>query len=102
MKDTNEEEPRSVLLINNERTISIPNSAFGDLKELDEKVKLMMEKGQNHTSDGRFMKICKMCGVGIAIRDHIEANHLDGIALPCERSSSRDAGFENTVAVINR
>ena len=51
------------------------------------------------------MKICKMCGkegVGIAIRDHIEANHLDGIALPCERSSSRDAGFENTVAVINR
>ena len=48
------------------------------------------------------MKICIMCAVGIAIRDHIEANHLDGIALPCERSSSRDAGFENTVAVINR
>ena len=87
LKDTNEEEPRSVLLINNERTISIPNSVFGDLKELDEKVKSMMEKGQNRTSDGRFMKICKVCGkegAGIAIRDHIEANHLDGIALPCD------------------
>ena len=44
MKDTNEEEPRSVLLINNERTISIPNSVFRDLKELDEKVKLRMKK----------------------------------------------------------
>ena len=44
LKDTNEEEPRSVLLINNERTISIPNSVFGDLKELDEKVKLRMKK----------------------------------------------------------
>ena len=44
LKDTNEEEPRSVLLINNERTISIPNSVFRDLKELDEKVKLRMKK----------------------------------------------------------
>ena len=44
LKDTNEEEPRSVLLINNERTISIPNSVFGNLKELDEKVKLRMKK----------------------------------------------------------
>ena len=89
LKDTNEEEPRGVLMINNEfeRTISIPNSVPGDLKELDEKVKSMMEKGQNRTSDGRFMKICKVCGkegAGIAIRDHIEANHLDGIALPCD------------------
>ena len=31
-------------------------------------------------------KICKVCGKegqGIAIRDHIEVNHLEGIALPC-------------------
>ena len=86
LKDTNAEEPRGVLMINNERTISIPNSVPGDLKELDEKVKSMMEKGQNRTSDGRFMKICKVCGkegAGIAIRDHIEVNHLDGISLPC-------------------
>ena len=39
-------------------------------------------------SDGRsHAKICTVCGkegAGIAIRDHIEANHLEGIALPCK------------------
>ena len=87
LKDTNAEEPRGVLMINNERTISIPNSVPGDLKELDEKVKSMMEKGQNRTSDGRFMKICKVCGkegAPEAIKDHIEANHLVGVSLPCD------------------
>ena len=38
-------------------------------------------------SDGRsHAKICTVCGkegAGIAIRDHLEANHLEGIALPC-------------------
>ena len=57
------------------------------LQELDAQVKSMMEKGQNISSDGRNRtKICKMCGKegqGINIRDHIEANHLEGISLPC-------------------
>ena len=57
------------------------------LQELDAQVKSMMEKGQNISSDGRNRtKICKMCGKegqGINIRDHIEANHLEGVSLPC-------------------
>ena len=57
------------------------------LQELDAQVKSMMEKGKNISSDGRNRtKICKMCGKegqGINIRDHIEANHLEGISLPC-------------------
>ena len=46
-----------------ERRIAIPNFVSGDLQELDEKVKSMMEKSQNRTSDGTKMaKICKVCG----------------------------------------
>ena len=75
--------------MNNERRIAIPNFVSGDLKELDEKVKSMMEKSQNLAPSGPAgskAKICKVCGkegAGIAIRDHIEAKHLDGVSLPC-------------------
>ena len=61
----------------------------GVLQDLDEKVKSMMERSQNLIQNGRFKertKICKVCGKegqGIAIRDHIEANHLEGVSLPC-------------------
>ena len=47
----------------------------------------MMEKSQNMAPSGkRKASICKVCGKegeGIAIRDHIESNHLKGIMLPC-------------------
>ena len=73
--------------MNNERRKSFPNFVSGDLKELDEKVKSMMEKSQNLIPSGRQRAdICKVCGkegAGIAIRDHIEANHLEGVSLPC-------------------
>ena len=74
---------------NNEQRIAIPSFVSGDLQELDEKVKSMMEMGQNRIQSGkkeRRAHICKVCGkegAGIAIRDHIEANHLEGISLPC-------------------
>ena len=62
----------------------------GYMAELDEKVKSMMEKGQNMISYGkgnmRKANVCKICGKEgqiVAIRDHIEANHLEGISLPC-------------------
>ena len=73
--------------MNIERRISIQNFVSGDLQELDEKVKSMMEKSQNLIPSGKERaKICKVCGkegAGIAIRDHIEANHLEGVSLPC-------------------
>ena len=57
------------------------------LQELDEKVKSMMENGQKISSNGtNRTKICKLCGKegqSVAIRDHIEANHLEGVSLPC-------------------
>ena len=63
-----------------------------DLEALDERVKSMMEKSQKMVPNGPLLKtkavICKVCGKEgrpTHIRDHIEANHLDGIALPCDR-----------------
>ena len=63
------------------------NYSATDLGDLDEKVKSMMEKGHN-TLPNRSEKasVCKVCGKEgqwVAIRDHIEAKHLEGISLPC-------------------
>ena len=64
------------------------NSPFtGALQELDKKVKSMMETSQNRLPNGPGRaKICKVCGKegqSMGIRDHIEANHLEGVSLPC-------------------
>ena len=67
-----------------------------DKRSLDEKVTSMMDKSPNMVQNGRQSKwgtivrkkafICKVCGkegqVG-NIRNHIEANHLNGISVPC-------------------
>ena len=71
-----------------ERRMAIPNLVSGEFKELDEQVKSMMVRSQNTTPNGKEKaKICKMCGkegYAMAIRDHIEANHLEGVSLPCD------------------
>ena len=65
------------------RTLAIS----GDLGEIEERVKSMMEKGQTVLPNGRgFADLCKVCGKegrGHHIKDHIEANHLEGIIIPC-------------------
>ena len=69
-------------------TLAIPNNFSVDLKELEERVKSMMEKSQNKTANGvQLAFICKVCGkegMGCRIKDHIEANHLEGIIIPCD------------------
>ena len=78
------------------KIIAIPNQFSGDLQALDEKVKSMMERSQNMIQNGKQANgtpkqaaafICKVCGKeGIRhhIIDHIEANHLEGISIPCD------------------
>ena len=76
---------------NENRALSLPGQCSTDLLALDEQVKLMMIKSQNkiqQTAYGKPLKamICKVCrkeGRLTNIRDHIEANHLEGIAIPC-------------------
>ena len=62
----------------------------GNLHELDKRVKSMMEKSQR-TIPGRkekaYIYACNLCGKEgevTAIRDHIEAKHLEGVSLPCD------------------
>ena len=67
-----------------------------NLQELDEMVKSMMQKGQKMIPHGKqangrpkqeASSICKVCGkegFTIHIRNHIEANHLEGISIPCD------------------
>ena len=82
-------------LIGSKRVVAkMENSSEDFLSELDEKVKSMMEKSPNiitgrtgRTGERRRARVCKICGKEgqyVAIRDHIEANHLDGIVLPCD------------------
>ena len=69
------------------RSLAIPSNFSGDMDALDEKVKSMMEKSQNFYQHQNIKAdICKVCGKEgryNAIKDHIEANHLEGIAIPC-------------------
>ena len=69
------------------RTLAIPENLYGDFEELDNKVKSLMEKSQNKRPNGlQLADRCKVCGkegMGSAIKDHIEANHLEGIVIPC-------------------
>ena len=69
------------------RTLAIPGNNSADFKELDERVKSMMEKSQNKYDNGQHLadrcKVCGKEGKGGNIKDHIEANHLHGIVIPC-------------------
>ena len=74
-------------IIESHQEKAVQNFVSGDLQELDEKVKSKMENSLNLTPNGRERaKICKVCrkeGYNVGIRDHIEANHLQGVSLPC-------------------
>ena len=68
-------------------TVAIQNIYSGDIDQLEEMVKSMMEKSENmYENQNIRADICKVCGKegkGSAIKNHIEANHIEGIVLPC-------------------
>ena len=70
---------------------------LGNMKELDEQIATMMGTGDNLVNTGRRMKngewqmgkalVCQVCGKEGSrtnITNHIEANHVEGIAIPCK------------------
>ena len=67
--------------------VAIPGRFSGDIHQLEEMVKSMMEKSENKYANGHCKadrcKVCGKEGMGSAIKDHIEANHIEGIVLPC-------------------
>ena len=69
------------------KIVSVQNYISEDSDDLDERVKSMMQKSGNRSSNGthRF-NMCKVCGKEGQfnnIKAHIEANHLDGMTFPC-------------------
>ena len=62
----------------------------GDMKELDEKIRSLMSRGENMIKYGAKSMttayVCKVCGKEGRrhnIESHIEANHLEGVTVPC-------------------
>ena len=98
------------------RILSVPTYGSGDIQEIDEKVKSLMESSKSIIQNGKMQttkaKICKVCGkegAPSAIRDHIEANHLEGVSLPCNicektfrsRVTLRKHNCKNKIDMIN-
>ena len=71
------------------RTVAVSSYFSGNLEELEERVISMMEKSENELGKNyghRRAHVCKVCGkegFGPTIKDHIEANHLEGVVIPC-------------------
>ena len=73
-----------------EMSVAISKQEFsGDINELDETIETMMAKGENLLKSGNSMRtayVCQVCGKEGQrgqVKDHVEANHLEGITLPC-------------------
>ena len=73
--------------------VSLTNNAvyyeggFIEIQALDEKVRSFMQKSQNLAKRGnRRADMCTVCGKegeNTEIKNHIEANHLEGVSIPC-------------------
>ena len=74
---------------NEDKTIALTSNFSGDLQELDEKVKSLMERSKNYDTEGwKKGYVCKVCGKegqSINVQMHIESNHLEGVSLPCNQ-----------------
>ena len=84
------DETETLKLFESDRTIALPSSGslakMGDFQELDEQIKSMMGLSQDTFPNGRRKKVCNVCGKEAdyrVIKDHIEANHIEGISIPC-------------------
>ena len=58
-----------------------------DFHELDQKIMSMIVLGHNRLANGKQRAaVCQVCGKEAQtslIKDHIEANHIEGITIPC-------------------
>ena len=81
--DSKETARASDIYKQSDSVVAIPNNFSEDLKELDEKVNAMMEKSENLVPTRYTCKLCGKAGMRNDIRKHIEANHLEGVCIPC-------------------
>ena len=73
--------------MSNNRTVAlIPTNFSGDLQHLGNKVNSMMVKTSKKKPNGLPLYACTVCGKEAqsdSIKKHIEVNHLEGVAIPC-------------------
>ena len=73
-----------------EKAVVIQRNDFsGEIEELDIKIKAMMGRGENMIAKGSAMikvYVCQVCekeGASTTqLRDHIKANHIEGLSIP--------------------
>ena len=67
------------------KIVAISNQIFsGNFQELDYQIKSIMKLGQmNGKKSYYFCKVCGKEGVYGHIKNHIEANHIEGVSIPC-------------------
>ena len=110
-KNSFHSQPYSEVQVPSSTAIALPKQDFsGDMKELDEQIETMMGQGENFIKHGASRIkafICQVCGKeGLKwnIKDHIEANHLEGISIPCsfcEKSFRSRNSLRNHVKAHN-
>ena len=72
-------------VVKSEADQSLAIQSWPGLEDLEERVAANMERSGGHIGQ-QVAYICKVCGKKAHkgnMRDHIEANHLEGIAIPC-------------------
>ena len=88
-----QEDPTSKLCIPKDdgAAVVLLNNSEEYMQRLDEKVKSMLGKSEKKMQVGKTLQrvcLCKVCGKEgqwVAIRDHIEAKHLEGVSLHCKQ-----------------
>ena len=73
-------------IVKEERTVALISYPSGNFHELDKKCNSMMEKTPKMNPHGQLLHRCQRCGkeaINSHLKKHIEANHLEGISLPC-------------------
>ena len=69
-------------------TVALPKDFSGDLQELENQTTSMMVKTASKSASGHPLYRCTSCGKEAKIanlKNHIEANHLEGISIPCNQ-----------------
>ena len=70
-----------------DRSVALTIPLSGELEDLNNKVKAMLEKTHNVAGNGKKAAyICKVCGKEgeySNVKRHIESNHLEGVLIPC-------------------
>ena len=67
-------------------TVALTSNFSVDFQDLDVKVNAMMEKTQGKNKHGQPLYKCTVCGEEANngnLEIHIEANHLEGVSIPC-------------------